>query len=923
MKNHRVSPYLILIILSFSLSLSLFACANSHNEQHSESSSDPFSSEAPASSSSETEQSETPPAEPDSIQAPKFSIDKYGNILIDTSSLNFDVNAHIMIDDGEIITVPSGEAYRCLKSCRVKVRLSNTKETVFSEWSEELTYTKNSLAAPTVTVDALGKLTVSPVEGAVSYVAVSKSTGESYPLNDKNSILTPYAPIYVYACADPNSEFIDSDYSDEMIFAPEYITFSATENTLEALTDNGDGTYSITAISSLGKEYSFMIEGQLEFTKEGWAAVSPQTKIYNIDAIHGILASDIAYLSDAVADKFSYGFELDGNDRINTYAQLDIRNVCAEAVLGYMRYEALPSYLSFENGEEAVVVEKFTLYFDNTETLYSHCTVNDLLCDVIYIPGSPFIPSLEKYALNLYFNHGEAHPVCVNYDGDMKLGELVDKNGTVITTNEAYHMRSGDGIEVTFGSDFKTVIPLVKETFGNAHNSNEIRPNSFSSTVGEMNVLVVPIYWKDQSDRATDKNLEAIYRSFGNIIDESGKVTVYAPNNGTALSLSECYRIASFDKLTVNAFVTDWYAFDANYTAMRDRKWNAEQVDAVYQWVLGQYPELDMSRFDSDRDGVLDEIVFVNTGDMKGYTNYTADSFGGAYRNISAISGMESTAVGTPNSPTVLHFVNINLGFLFSSKEIGELDGLRTSVLIHEFGHSLGLWDYYDVSHGNISPLGGYDMQDGNVGDWNVYSKYTAGWITPTVIDDTIFENTDSIEITVRSSALTGDAVIIPAFGYDYNGTPFDEYIILDLFTPDGLHKKDSALYSLHKSVGVRIYHVSDLHEKRISGDLEFGYRHYSNDSKSFWSKIFGFYQIEIISATGKNHFTSYEGHNNLFSSKDLFIEGDSFDAESLDEFFHNGKMDNGMSFGYTIAVTSIDYVNGEYVATLVISKAT
>jgi len=135
------------------------------------------------------------------------------------------------------------------------------------------------------------------------------------------------------------------------------------------------------------------------------------------------------------------------------------------------------------------------------------------------------------------------------------------------------------------------------------------------------------------------------------------------------------------------------------------------------------------------------------------------------------------------------------------------------------------------------------------------------------------------------------------------------------------LHKVDSARCNLQDSVGVRIYHVSDLMELGTTdmgnGTFHtFGIQHYANNSDTLYSQQFGMHQLEILSATGKNPF-----NERAYNPEDLFTAGSSFAAERFTQFFHKGRMDNGMAFGYEIAVKSIELVDGEYVATVTVTR--
>ena len=158
---------------------------------------------------------------------------------------------------------------------------------------------------------------------------------------------------------------------------------------------------------------------------------------------------------------------------------------------------------------------------------------------------------------------------------------------------------------------------------------------------------------------------------------------------------------------------------------------------------------------------------------------------------------------------------------------------------------------------------------------------------------------------------LTGDAIVIPAAGAQQDGTPFNEYILIDLFTDEGLHQYDAARCELEGAKGVRIYHVNSNMERReltydLAGDTVFpiGTIHVANDYKE---PDRGQYLIELIQQGGNNTFTDLENLRTNLTGKDLFKAGDQFSAEKYDEFFYDGKMDDGMEFGYTVKVVSIE----------------
>ncbi len=126
---------------------------------------------------------------------------------------------------------------------------------------------------------------------------------------------------------------------------------------------------------------------------------------------------------------------------------------------------------------------------------------------------------------------------------------------------------------------------------------------------------------------------------------------------------------------------------------------------------------------------------------------------------------------------------------------------------IHEFGHMLGLIDYYDTDSNSdpspCSPLGRMDMMDCSLGDHDAFSKMLLGWSKPYVING-------NCEITIRQSEGNGDCILLTN---GWNGTPFDEYLLLELYTPSYLNAFDAKAERvdgtrLMGTPGIKVYHV-------------------------------------------------------------------------------------------------------------------
>ena len=95
------------------------------------------------------------------------------------------------------------------------------------------------------------------------------------------------------------------------------------------------------------------------------------------------------------------------------------------------------------------------------------------------------------------------------------------------------------------------------------------------------------------------------------------------------------------------------------------------------------------------------------------------------------------------------------------------------------------------------------NMMDLNIGDQDSFSKMALGWVTPYVV-------TDSCTVTIKPNESSGDCIVLADH---WNGTAFDEYLVLDLQTPTGVNESDaSASYNTrpmyYSYPGIRMLHV-------------------------------------------------------------------------------------------------------------------
>lgn len=469
--------------------------------------------------------------------------------------------------------------------------------------------------------------------------------------------------------------------------------------------------------------------------------------------------------------------------------------------------------------------------------------------------------------------------------------------------------------------------------------------SGYAPSLGDVKILVIPIHLNRGNSSITALNfnnndlnrLNKLY--FGSNLD--------AQDEDWPFSFKDYYETASFDQMSISGMVSEVY-YEDQYTISSVN--NDESMETLYNvfsnaldFVYQSHSDIDWSSYDANNDGYIDNVHFINN----------------------AGNGVEWSDVLWPHmSQANIQPTNNRLGInVYSMSQLTSFDdGISTAV--HEQGHIFGLMDYYDYTSssegGYVDYIGYADMQSGNAFDWNSYSKLSMGWIEPYVIDGT----KDSVTITLQAASLNGDCLIIPANYGTFNGSAFDEYFLIELFSPYNNNEFDwymwdNQLGSSYSSVdnsfsglgdyGVRMYHVnSTLYELTNAQFMSDWYSYYmyfdekikinskeellqaynsptsyaglfiTNSSNS--SDYLGFNVddsiiedsklLTIIQAKNENTFaseTSYFYDDHVLDSEDMFQEGDVFTFDEYSHFLSKGDrhnittMDNGEIFPYEI----------------------
>ncbi|MBR5794703.1 MAG: hypothetical protein IKY26_01020, partial [Erysipelotrichaceae bacterium] len=304
-----------------------------------------------------------------------------------------------------------------------------------------------------------------------------------------------------------------------------------------------------------------------------------------------------------------------------------------------------------------------------------------------YLVAVPDVYDEDEFDLEKILSTGNYRTVYGIEGETMVVGDLKDAQGNVLDKNHA-KVEKGMTLDIHFGDNTQVLSLPVVERYENAKTMKELLPNVNSSSIGDLNVLVIPINWSDEE--ATDDKLQTMKEMMGRV-SENGSVVDYTTDTE---SLSSYYDKSSYGQLRITAHFTDWYQSEYAFAEMKYENLSKERyvesnksaeperityAQDIFSWVHDTQ-NIDKEVFDQDGNQLYDAVIFLNAGDVSQDDGYSPLSFTGGYMQSSNYTG-----VGLSDGS------NLGLNAYASIHT-----ALGANTVIHEFGHLLGLIDYYD-----------------------------------------------------------------------------------------------------------------------------------------------------------------------------------------------------------------------------------
>lgn len=451
------------------------------------------------------------------------------------------------------------------------------------------------------------------------------------------------------------------------------------------------------------------------------------------------------------------------------------------------------------------------------------------------------------------------------------------------------------------------------ETYRDLYNSRPgEKPYLNMSGTGEQKLLVIPVSFSNSDTSKLNPKRAKIQNAF------FGKESTTSYE-----SVASFYNKSSYGHLKLMGKVSEWFdlgmtpeelktnihpsSYGSSYVASKAVEWYAQNND-------------DLADFDTDEDGYIDGIFLIYDTAHEQPNDLFWAYTDRMQRNLSFRTNLGQWQYLNTGE------IAIN-GYSWASIDFSDNRGnlADSHVYSHETGHLFGLLDYY--SPHKYQPVGYMDLMDSNIGDHTGWSKMILNWLTPNVLKG-------PGEISIKPFQEKGELILIPAG--EWNGTPYDEFLLLEFYTPTGLNKYDINLKfeyedaagkkktgSLFTEPGLKVYHVdarlgyfknsitnpaliSSFDDPNALTKLQ-NYR----DNDSLRDYFVDFLNDNRVSnpATQKPlyHLLERSGNNSFVdgfpaTNETLFKNGDSFGKTAFKDFAFN----NGATLDYSFEITRL-----------------
>ncbi len=358
----------------------------------------------------------------------------------------------------------------------------------------------------------------------------------------------------------------------------------------------------------------------------------------------------------------------------------------------------------------------------------------------------------------------------IDAQGKMLASAQVAKNADKRTATDAQFLKKMP----------ENVIQNAPKSFRVRSNANNVqKPRKVFPLIGSPKSLVIMVNYSDKTFVVPSSNT-----AFTNLLNQAG----YSANGGTG-SAKDYFMASSYGKFTPQFDVVGPYTlpqnmayYGANDTYGYDINPTKLIADACK---LANDNGLDFTQYDTDNDGYLDNVFVYYAG----YNEAEGASANTIWPHRWYVYTSEEnpdpdyyTYDGTVASVT---FDNKRLFDYACTSELGGTSGSSMcgiGTFCHEFGHVLGLPDYYHTTDATnskstldewtIMDLGAYNNNGRTPPAYSAYDRFYLGYSTPTQISTgsniTLYPLSQA---TVTPSNFDNQSILLSASAHNLNGS--------------------------------------------------------------------------------------------------------------------------------------------------------
>ena len=465
---------------------------------------------------------------------------------------------------------------------------------------------------------------------------------------------------------------------------------------------------------------------------------------------------------------------------------------------------------------------------------------------------------------------------------------------------------------------------------------NSIYPMSCTPSLGKAKLLVIPVWFTNSNTYIAESKRNAVRQDIENAYFGDETSTGWR-------SVKTYYEEESLGSLTIEGTVSEWYDCGQSLSYYAKDPANEESgapkttelVKKATDWYFTNHSSDSRKNYDQDGDGYLDGVILI-------YAAPDYDALGNDnYDNLWAFCfWIQDTSVQRPANPGVNVFFWASYDFIYGSDNALNRSGSRyhsgdtahcildTHTYIHEMGHMFGLEDYYDYSSYKYQPAGAFSMQDHNIGSHDPFSSFALGW-------GKAYVPIETTTIDLKPFSTSGEMIILSPSWNIYN-SPFDEYIILEYFTPQGLNQLDCTYKYMLTSgkdypigpveYGIRVWHVDarllytttgEWSASKITTNPKYSpgrvaimmSNTYAGGGADSYISVLGagYANYNLLQMIRNNISTTYKpAKNDFFNSNSLFKANDTFSMSRYANQFVNGKkLNNNSELGFSFTVNA------------------